>query len=180
MIENLIKKNSNTEIYVVPGDITKIPADAIMTAVNSEGMWFGGIDGAIYRVAGKQYHAQASKEMPLYDLQTIVAKGDKNQHEGEFDNVVFIIDDLKSSLDKIVYNGLEAANEQGYKKILVPAIRMGVMAGVVEKTPKETILKIKEGIENFIEKYGQKTSLENITFVVYNDPSTVKQLSEGL
>ena len=117
------------KIYAVEGDITQIPADALMTAINSGGLWFGGIDGAIQRVAGNMYHNQASQAAPLNNLQTVVARG-SGKHKGKFRDVVFVIDDLKSPLDKVVYAGLEAASNEGYTSLLVPTIRMGVMAGV--------------------------------------------------
>ena len=103
---DLVQKVENTGIYVSQGDITRAPADAIITAVNSGGMWFGGIDGAIQNVAGNHYHTQASEEMPLNNLQTIITKGDRRNHHGEFDNVIFVVDDLQSPLDEVVYNGL--------------------------------------------------------------------------
>jgi len=70
-----INKFGNTNIAVQDGDITKIPTNAILTAINSGGLWFGGIDGAIQRIAGNHYHNQVATAIPLYDLQTIVAKG---------------------------------------------------------------------------------------------------------
>ena len=180
MNDYLVKKIGNIGLYVVQGDITQIPADAIMTAINSEGMWFGGVDGAIQRVAGDQYHAQAAKNMPLHDLQTIVAKGKAQQHKGKFNNVVFVVDDLESSLDKVAYAGLEAAHQEGYKTLLLPAMRMGVMAGAVEKTPQETAAKLGQRISRFMQTYGTQTKLENITLVVYQDPTAAKQLTTGL
>ena len=112
MSENLVKRIGKTELYVVLGDITQIPTDAIMTAINSGGLWFGGIDGAIQRVAGNHYHAQAAEAMPLSDLQTVVARGNASKHMGKFNDVVFVVDDLESSLDKVVYTGLEAAHQE--------------------------------------------------------------------
>ena len=180
MSEALVKKIGNTNLYVVEGDITQIPTPAIMTAINSDGLWFGGVDGAIQRVAGNRYHSQAAAARPLYDLQTIVAKGNSKTHSGKFNDVVFVVDDLESSLDKVVYKGLEAAHQEGYPKILVPAIRMGVMAGVVEKTAKETIDRLGQGINDFLRNYGANTKLENLTFVVYRDPKAMQQLGQGL
>jgi len=180
---NLIKRIGNTGLYVVGGDITQIPTDAIMTAINSEGIWFGGIngtDGAIRRVAGNHYHAQAGAKMPLSDLQTIVAKGGTKYHQGKFNDVVFVVDDLQSSLEQVIYKGLETANQEGYYKLLLPAIRMGVMAGIVEKTSEEVILRIKNGIDAFMSKYGKSTQLEDITFVIYGNIEAAKKLSSDL
>jgi O-acetyl-ADP-ribose deacetylase (regulator of RNase III) len=53
------------KVSVIEGDITRINADAIVTAINSAGMWFGGIDDAIQRAAGDFYHNQAEAKMPL-------------------------------------------------------------------------------------------------------------------
>ena len=180
MNENLVKIIGKTGLYLVQGDITQIPTDAIMTAINSGGMWYGGIDGAIQRVAGNQYHSQAAQAMPLSDLQTVIARGNASKHKGKFNDVVFVVDDLRSSLDKVVYTGLEAAHQKGYGQLLIPAIRMGVMAGAVEKTPGETIVKLGQGIKRFMQEYGKQTKLENLTFVVYNDPNTTRQLTTGL
>ena len=180
MDENLVKITGKTGLYVVQGDITQIPTDAIITAINSSGEWFGGVDGAIQRVAGNQYHAQAAQSMPLRDGQVVTAKGDASKHRGKFNDVVFVVDDLESSLDKIAYVGLEAAHKEGYGQILIPAMRMGVMAGVVEKTPEETIIRLGQGIERFMHTYGNQTRLANLTFVVYSDPNTASQVTTGL
>ena len=82
------------ELFVSEGDITQMSADALVTAINSDGEWFGCIDGAIDRVAGSFYHAQARSAMPLHDLQTIVAKGNRGNHKGKFDTVIFVVDDF--------------------------------------------------------------------------------------
>ena len=109
-------------------------SSAIITAINSGGAWFGGIDGAIQNVAGNMFHAQAAANMPLTDLQTIVAEGHSNGHQGRFDNVVFVVDDLQSPLEDVVYEGLKAAHKQKYPVVSLPTIRMGVMLGAVEQT----------------------------------------------
>ena len=179
MANNLITRIKTTNVNVIQGDITQIPTDAIMTAINSGGMWFGGVDGAIQRAAEEHYHEQAAALMPLKELQTVVAKGDYHNHSGQFNDVVFVVDDLKHSLDEVVYAGLEAAHNEGYKTLLVPAMRMGVMAGAVEKTPMETVGKIREGVEDFLNKYNGNTDLENLTFVIYRDPATIKQIEQG-
>ena len=58
-----------TSVNVVDGDITQIKADALITAINSGGMWFGGLDGAIQRSSGSMFHGQAQAAMPLTDGQ---------------------------------------------------------------------------------------------------------------
>jgi len=180
MTNELAGKMGNTGVYVSEGDVTRTPADAIITAINSGGMWFGGIDGAISSVAGNHYHSQAGKSMPLSDLQTVIARGNRNDHRGEFDNVVFVVDDLQSPLDNVVYKGLEAASNEGYQNVLLPTIRMGVMLGQVEKTTEEAIDRMSNGVREFLGKYGSQTKLEDLRFVVYNDSQTANMLRDGL
>ena len=181
-MSDLIKKIQDTNLYVVQGDITQIKADALMTAINPYGDWFGGIDRAIMRVAGDTYHDQAGAQMPLKNLQTIVAKGN-GTNRGKFNDVVFVVDDVDrigSPLNKIIYAGLQASNNECYGKIVIPAIRMGVMKGVVEKTPEEAIAQMNLGISNFMKDYKNQVKIGEITFVVYNDANTVRKLQKGL
>lgn len=169
-----------TKISAVEGDITRIKTDAIVTAINSQGLWYGGIDGAIQRAAGNLYHCQAQRAMPLKNLQTVIAKRYGERNLGLFEDVVFVVDDLASPLNQVVYTGLEAASNEGYQNILVPTIRMGVMNGVVEKTEVEAIGKMAKGVNEFLSKYAKQTKLEDITFVVYNNPVLAKKLDKAL
>lgn len=164
-------------IKIVSGDISRVAADVLITAINSGGMWFGGIDGVINRTAGNVFHSQASEAMPLSDGQTVVAKGEARVSRGEFKNVVFVVDDLQRPLREIVYNGLRAASDAGFAKISVPMIRMGVMLGAVEKSAEEAVSEMVSGVRRFLAEHP-KTSVESITFVVYNDGRT-QSLLEG-
>ncbi len=179
MTEVLLGKKKSVSLYGIVGDITQIPVVAIMTTINSGGLWYGGVDGAIQRAAGDYYHDQARSRMPLNDLEVVVARGNGISHRGKFKDVVFVVDDLISPLNDVVFKGLEVAHRENYGKILIPTIRMGVMAGVVEKTPQEAVERIESGVEKFIEEYGDKTQLKNLTWVVYNDERTIALLKSG-
>ena len=175
-----IKKIGSLGIQIVDGDITQIPTDAIMTAINSGGMWFGGVDCAIMSTAGGLYHDQAYTNMPLKDLDVVVAKGNKNYHNGQFNDVVFVVDDLQSPLDRVIYQGLEAAHNESYSAIVLPTVRMGVMSGVVEKTPREAVERLAEGVERFMSTYGQETSLQDLTIVTFRDLDSKRTLESVL
>lgn len=166
------------KIDVVSGDIARVSVDALITAINSGGMWFGGIDGVIMRQAGELFHGQASAAMPLKDGQTVVARGN-DTNRGKFANVVFVVDDLQKKLSHIVYAGLCAASDAGFQTVSLPTIRMGVMLGAVEKTAGEAIGEMVNGIRQFVTD-KPKTSVEGITFVVYNDPTTKEMLERAL
>jgi O-acetyl-ADP-ribose deacetylase (regulator of RNase III) len=167
-----------TNVDLVNGDIAHVPADALITAINSGGAWFGGIDGVIQRVAGNLFHSQAKAAMPLTDGQIIVAMGNGQKNNGAFRNVVFVVDDLKRPLHQIIFNGLVAASEAGFRSVTLPAVRLGVMRGVVEKSNREALAEIAKGIQLFLDEHPG-TPLEQITFVVYSD-SEIYNLLSGL
>ena len=172
-------KQRAVEVGVVAGDIASVPSDAIITAINSGGMWAGGIDRVIMRFsgAGGQYHEQAAAKMPLKDGDTVVADK-KAPHNGKYDKVVFVVDDLKRPLREIVQRGLIAADDAGLKTVTVPAIRMGVMLGVVEKSPKDAVMEIALGIKTFVENHIK--NIERITFVIFQEPQTPPILLDAI
>ena len=167
------------KINVITGDITQVRSDALITAINSGGMWFGGIDGAIMGVAGNLFHQQAKASLPLSHGDTVLALSNGVKHRGEFSNVVFVIDDLTGALSDIIRNGLEAASNAKFKSVTLPTIRMGVMLGVVEKTREQAVDEMVKGVKRFL-KWFPNTTIECITFVVYVDPDTLDLLKHKL
>ncbi len=167
-----------TIVSVVSGDISQTKADALITAINSGGMWFGGIDGVIGRTAGNLFHQQAQNAMPLKDGKTVVARSNGSAHNGAFANVVFVVDDLKLPLHEIVYNGPLSASDAHFKSVSLPTIRMGVMLGVMEKTINEAVAEMAKGVRKFLAENSE--TLDNITFVVYNDHETKALLEKAL
>lgn len=159
-------------VSVILGDIGKVPADALITAINSGGMWFGGIDRVITNNAGDMFHTQAGAKLPLSQNDTVVAM-QTGQHQGQFKHVVFVVDDLQTPLREVVKSALDAASKAGFKNVSIPTIRMGVMLGQVEKTPEEAVQEMAEGVKLH---QASNSNIENITFVTYNDETTRKQL----
>ena len=171
------------QVNVISGDVTSQEVDAIITLVNSIGIWFGGVDRAIQNRCGRYYHRQLSVKIDypedgatVFDGKVYIAKGEKGKYS--FNDVIFVIDDLALSLSTLVFNALEAAQEAGYNKIAMPSMRTGVMTGVVEKTPLETIVAMKRGIVSFQEKYPD--SVMTATIAVYNDPSLEKLFQNNI
>ncbi|MBI5003644.1 macro domain-containing protein [Candidatus Kaiserbacteria bacterium] len=167
-----------TQVKVASGDIARVQADALITAINSGGAWFGGIDAVINRVAGNLFHDQAGKAMPLKDGQTVVALSNNSAHDGAFKNVVFVVDDLKQSLHQVIYNGLRSASESGFRKVSLPTIRMGFTLGVVEKDIGEAVDEMVRGVRAFLAEHPG-TPIEDITFVVYKDLDTLGRLDDA-
>lgn len=166
------------QVRIVSGDISKVKSDVLITAINSGGMWFGGIDGVINRVAGNMFHEQAGDAMPLKHGNVVSAKSLGRKHKGAFENVIFVVDDLEGPLHQIIYNGLITASVDGYTSVTLPTIRMGVMLGVVEKSTDEAVSEMKKGVSDFIRDYP-RTVLESIAFVVYDDEEVQAKLERA-
>ncbi|MBU6501073.1 MAG: macro domain-containing protein [Patescibacteria group bacterium] len=164
-----------TKIEVVSGDIARVESDALITAINSGGMWFGGIDGVIQRAAGELFHQQAANAK-LVDGEAIVARGG-NRNSGKFKNVIFVVDDLTRPLHQIVLAGLRTAETSGFSSVSLPTIRMGVMLGVVEKTPQQAVSEMVHGVNIFLSENPK--SVQNITVVVYNETNLHRLLASA-
>lgn len=154
------------QIYVYDGDIAYTKADALLTAVNSGGMWFGGIDGVINRTAGEQFHAHAAKALDADPSVKVVVAPQQHSHRGQFRDVVFTIDDLDEPLEDVVLRGLDAASAAGYRSVSMPAIRLGVMKDVGGSQTEKV-----RAVIAAIRKHEESSPrpLDEVMIVVYRD-----------
>ena len=167
----------SAKVVAIAGDIGVVKADALITAINSGGLWFGGVDQVISSRAGNRFHQQVANLLPnLKHLDTVVAKKTR-KHRGAFGDVIFVIDDLEGPLSKIILAGLAAADLAGYKKVTLPAIRTGVMLGQIEKNIQQTVTESIRGIKKFLRV--NKNS-EKITFVIYDSPIILGEFKKQL
>lgn len=164
-----------SSVRVQLGDITRVPADGLITAVNSEGFWAGGVDGAIGRAGGGQFHSQAQVLIGQQDGQVKIAET-QQPHQGAFKNVVFVVDDLKLPLYDILSAGLNAADQAGHKSVSIPAMRLGVMKNV-GGTPQEKVADMARAVRDF---QARAQSVKEINFVIYGDAETAKALEQAL
>lgn len=159
------------KISIVSGNLMEQEVEAIVTCVNSEKMWFGGIDRAIFGVAGGFYHSQIDDEN-LFDGNVYFASGDRLEHNGNFNHVVFIIDDLKRPTAELVKLALEKIKEQNLEKVAFAALRTGVMRDAVEPvadTVSQLVSSLKECEENI-----------DFSIVVYHDPEILDLFEKEL
>jgi len=164
-----------THVEVLSGDITQVSAEALITAINSEGMWFGGIDGAIRRCAGGVFHSQAALN-PLSDGETVFAPSER-KHGGSFESVLFVVDDLRRPLCDIVAIALQEAERLRLSSVTLPTIRTGVMAGIYEPTVRAALDEMATAILQFVATSPQ---MRQISVVVYNDETSMQHLKKVL
>jgi hypothetical protein len=175
---NAITRNFTTSVgkvntlTLVKGDIAKVKSQAMFVPINSGGMWFGAIDGVIQRAAGSQFHNQV--RLPKKHGDVIVARK-KQPHNGAFEDVVFIIDDLEGPVSDLVYTIMKGASNAGYTDGSLPAFRTGVMKGAYEPTVKDAVVGIFQGIQRFYEE-NPASGLSNLTFVIYDSPEVLSLL----
>lgn len=86
---------------------------------------------------------------------------------------------MQGPLNEIIYNGLAGASVAGYRSVVLPTIRMGVMLGTVEKTVGEATRQMAEGVRRFMAD-EPNTSIEDVTFVVFRDAAIASALRSGL
>lgn len=169
-------------VKVLSGELTRLPEnmDAIIVLLNLKRNKVEGVHEEIIKIAGQQYHNQAieflTQNTKASDYQTIIAKG-REEHGGSFRNVIFVIDNLDTSLDQILLSALEQAEKEGYRTVALNLLRLGEKLGSYEQTVTGSILGIHEGVNKFRRKF--KTSNMNIYIVVSRNPSAMKILKAG-
>lgn len=164
-------------IQVLEGDIAQVPVDALITAINSEFMWFGGIDSVIGRCAGQQFHNQAADALRLNPTTNVVVATQQYQHAGQFQNVVFTIDDINKPLEDVIRRSLDAAATAGYRTVSMPAIRLGVMKGL-GGAQSEKVRDIVKAIR--AHEKSTNNPLDQITIVIYNDTDLARNFIDEL
>lgn len=136
---------------VMQGKLTSVPVNAIVTLINPAKVWTDRIDQEIRKIAGSQFHMVPEfllGQSGLADKQVVVAKG-KGSHPGEFENVVFVVDESVSMLHELVFAALMEAKNQQYTSIAIPLLRAGIMRDRVEKTTAATIAQTLLAIKTF-------------------------------
>ncbi|NCN45062.1 MAG: hypothetical protein COU63_00610 [Candidatus Pacebacteria bacterium CG10_big_fil_rev_8_21_14_0_10_36_11] len=169
------------KVSITTGSITATTSrvQAIATPINGTGGWYGAIDNAIYEIADEYYHQVPRQRLEAVGLnhgEVIVVKRTPDfTHRGNFDDVIFVVDRLRSPLNEVVYAALAAAKQVGYKSIAMPVMRTGRMAGRVEKSYEEVIRQIKLGFDRIMAEGNWDVEIQ---IVVYNDPETKRMLEE--
>lgn len=164
------------KITVINDNIGEVPSDALITTVNSSGLWFGAIDGVIAQYTTNQPHLLLGRQLPNLsecNATSVPAEGSL------FRNIIFVIDNLVHDLWVPIYNALDVAEFAKYKIVTIPTVRYGVMLGIKEKTKEEYLQQFAKGIKEWVQD-NDNPYIKEIRVVVYNDYKMSEDLQKVL
>jgi O-acetyl-ADP-ribose deacetylase (regulator of RNase III) len=162
--------SADAPIHLVIGDITKVPADAIVNAANSALAGGGGVDGAIHRAGGPAVMA---------DLERRYGRG---RHCPTGSAVVSDAGDLPATwvihavgpiwrggtageaelLASAYRSALRLAAEHGARSVSLPAISCGIYGYPVDRAARIAIDTVSEVLA------AEPGSIERVTFVLFS------------
>ncbi len=163
-------------IRVVRGDITKIPADAIVNAANESLMGGGGVDGAIHKAAGPEL-LQECKE--LRGCPTGDAKATKAYSlPAKF--VIHTVgpvwhggtSDEHRLLGRCYRRSLEEAAKKGCRRIAFPAISCGAYGFPVDHAARTAV----RAVTNYL---SENDFFEEVDLVCF-DETTEQAVRQAL
>jgi hypothetical protein len=178
--DSLVRKIGETGLYVVDGDFTKKPVDSIITVINSNRILCNENDKAIKEVAGENYHIQVDSCMPLDNKGAILTRGNRVMHDGQFNDAIFLINNLYISVSNLIYRGLESSIIGDYQTVAIPANIWGIPTEKVEEYSEIVVAGIVDGVNKFTFEFSGRTNLRNIVFVTNQTPLMKEYLQKGL
>ena len=162
--------SADPPIHLVVGDITKVPADAIVNAANSSLAGGGGVDGAIHRAGGPSVMADLERrygrgrhcptgsavvsdagELPATWVIHAVGPIWRGGGAGE--------PDLLAAAYRA---SLRLAAEHGARSISFPAISCGIYGYPVDQAARIAIDTVREVLDK------EPGSIEQVTFVLFS------------
>lgn len=166
------------QLHVIDGNLVHQKA-TIAVPIPSDGLSMPiGINGAVMQVAGNLYHdviRRQARQGDLPDGFTLLVSGSSANHRGTFDNILFVVDDLKLPLHQIIGSVLEAAAQEGITSLSIPIMRTGFNAGYgPEKTKRAVAMEYRKALHSFQQQHPNYVI--DITFVVFHDQAMINAL----
>ncbi|MEP6583696.1 MAG: O-acetyl-ADP-ribose deacetylase [Ginsengibacter sp.] len=157
-------------IEVLKGDITKIPADAIVNAANSSLLGGGGVDGAIHRAGGKVILDDCKKIVSAQGGcktgDAVITTAGKLPAKFVIHTVGPIWRDGSSNefrlLGNCYFNSLQIATNNNCRSIAFPGISTGVYKFPKKQAAEIAVFTVKE----FLQLPG---IIEKVIFVCFDD-----------
>lgn len=115
---------------IIKGDITKIKADAIVNAANSELLPGGGVSGAIHDAAGPELYEECRELRPLEPGRAVVTRGYRLPAGHVIHTVGPVWRGGASGESEVLYScyreSLALARAQGFETVAFPLISSGI------------------------------------------------------
>lgn len=167
-------------LQLVPGDITRHKADALVTAANASLAGGGGVDGAIHRAAGPELLKAIQKIGGCETGSAVITDAYKLSEKG-VKNVIHAVGPRWSGggkgepekLKGAYETSLKLAEANGLNSIAFPSISTGVYGYPAEKAAPLALATVADFLES------EASSLERVTFVLFDD-ATYKEYARAL
>lgn len=164
-------------LEVVKGDITTMPADAIVNAANNSLLGGGGVDGAIHRAAGKELLAECATLGGCETGEAKITKGYRLAAKYVIHTVGPVwYGGMKAEpelLDRCYKNSFTLARKNGVKTLAFPSISTGVYGYPVEQAAKIAMKRLKEMLAD-----TPMEQMEKVTMVCFDDRTYQAYVSE--
>jgi O-acetyl-ADP-ribose deacetylase (regulator of RNase III) len=157
-------------LAIVEGDITKVPADAIVNAANSAFAHGGGVDGAIRAAAGPELSGEMRRRYPSGTPTGTAVWTEAYALPARW--VIHAVGPVwgQGGLDKLELlasayrNALRVADELGAKTVTLPAISAGTFGFPIEAAADVALRTVRDYL------LGTR-GIERVTFVLRPDGS---------
>ncbi len=155
-----------SKIFFVQGDITEMRVDAIVNAANTDLVLGAGVAGAIRRKGGPRIEEDCERLSPISLGEAAVTTGGKLK-------ALYVVhaasmqlggQTTAESLRLATRHTLMRAEEKTIKSIAFPAIGTGVAGFPMEQCAEIMLTEVLEHLK-------MRSSLEKITFVLYDEPA---------
>ena len=161
-----MKKESDSKIEIIRGDITTLDVDAIVNAANRTLLGGGGVDGAIHRAAGPELLAECRALGGCEPGKAKITRGYRLPARFVIHTVGPIWRGGKRDEARILANcyrnSLQLAVENEVKTIAFPAISCGAYGYPIEQA-------VQIALETTREFLGATQNIHRVIFVLWGD-----------